>query len=186
MQHMSGGIRTHEQRQIDAEALRLRSNGATYAYIAQRIGWANAGVARTAVLRALAECPYEAAEEVRRLEEARLDRLWTFMEAKLAKKYKTVSDGRVVVDPDTGEVLEDDGPHFQAVDRLLKIMDRRARLLGLDAAQKYEVRTVDDVDAKLTDLAAALAENDARDTPGLHQDAGPAGESAPAGTPPGS
>ena len=71
------------------------------------------------------------------MELERLDRLYEAAVGVLERHHVTVSQGRVVqLD---GEPLPDDGPVLQAIDRLLKLQERRARLLGLDAAQKLDV-----------------------------------------------
>ena len=58
--------------------------------------------------------------------------------------------------PDRRELL-DDGPVLQAVDRLLKIADRRAKLLGLDAPKRVEVSDgTPDLDAAVRELEAEL------------------------------
>ena len=55
------------------------------------------------------------------------------------------------------------GDDYDAIDRLIKIMDRRARLLGLDAPTRtrVEVITEDVIDAAIRDLEAKLAAADA-------------------------
>lgn len=50
---------------------------------------------------------------------------------------------------------------YPAVDRIISLMDRRARMLGLDKPQLHEhtVITMDAVDAEIRRLEAELAEN---------------------------
>ena len=55
----------------------------------------------------------------------------------LARLHVHVSGGQVV--RDSGEVVEDDGPVLAAVDRLLKVDDQEARLLGLYPAGSVQV-----------------------------------------------
>ena len=52
--------------------------------------------------------------------------------------HVAISNGRVVYQGENP--VKDDGPALQAIDRLLKIQERRARLIGLDAPVKHEVR----------------------------------------------
>ena len=66
-----------------------------------------------------------------------------------------VQKGRVVRHAD-GRPLEDSGPRLQAIDRILKVMERRARLLGLDAPAKSDVRVTDVLDEQIQQLAAEL------------------------------
>jgi hypothetical protein len=76
-----------------------------------------------------------------------------------ARPHVSVS-GRVARHPETGEVLLDDGPPLAAIDRLLRIQERRARLMGLDAAAKttvtVEATSPQDVDAEICRLFSEL------------------------------
>ncbi len=74
--------------------------------------------------------------------------------------YEVTQSGKIVEDPATGMPLIDDKPKLAAIDRLLKIQDRRSKLLGLDAAQKVEVLTLDALDAEAARLNALLAATD--------------------------
>ena len=56
-----------------------------------------------------------------------------------AEHYVVGSGGRVAIDPATGSPVIDHGPNLAAIDRLLRIQDRQAKLLGLDAATKVDV-----------------------------------------------
>ena len=99
-------------------ALELRKKGQTFEAIADALGYAGAAAAYKAVMSALGETNREPVEEMRKLEAARLD-----------KMQEKLSDN---VGPD-----KDDG--LPVVDRMLRIMDRRAKLLGLDMPSKAEV-----------------------------------------------
>ena len=96
-------------------ALELRKKGHTFARIAEEIGYADAATAYNAVMKALQETFREPAEELRGLEATRLDDLQE-------KLSGNIGPGNVAV-----------------VDRVLRIMERRARLLGLDMPSKAEV-----------------------------------------------
>jgi len=98
-------------------ALELRKRGLTFDAIAKELGYAGESAAYKAVMSALGEANREPVEEFRELEAQRLDQ----MQEKISDK----------VGPD-----KDDG--LLVIDRVLRIMDRRAKLLGLDA-QKPEV-----------------------------------------------
>lgn len=98
--------------------------------------------------------------KVRELEIERLDRMQLTVLNILDREHYVISDGRVVtrLDAETDEKVPvpDPGPVFQAIDRLLKIAERRARLLGLDAPTKVEANiTPAQVDP---DTAALIAE----------------------------
>lgn len=96
------------------KALQMRRDGKDYHTIAKDLGYAHASGAYAAVIAALKFMNREAADEVRQLELSRLD--------SLVEKLM----------PSAGASLAG----LQVVDRLLKIMDRRARLLGLDMPLK--------------------------------------------------
>jgi len=101
---------TAEQLDREREALGLRQAGYTYDRIAQSTGYANADGAWKAVRRAISRSLQEPVAELVSLESARLDRLQTAVWAAAIKG-------------DLG-----------AVDRVLSIMARRAKLCGLDQA----------------------------------------------------
>lgn len=102
-------------RERRAEALKLRKAGATYAQIAEAVGYASAQVAHESVMVALRDLvPKEDVEAVREMELGRLDSLWQL-------HWKDAAAG-----------------NREATDKLLKIMDRRARLLGLDKPQQHQ------------------------------------------------
>lgn len=92
-----------------AKALQLRTLGLTYEAVAQQCGYRDRGGAYHAVQRELRRMIQEPADEVRQIEVERLDAL---LRAMLPKALK--GDG-------------------WSVDRVLRIMERRAGLLGLDA-----------------------------------------------------
>jgi hypothetical protein len=109
-------------------ALELRMAGATFQYIADALGYGNRSSATDAITRALRDTtPKELTDEVRRMENERLDRLWGSMYVKALK----------------GDCL--------AVDRCLRIMARRAALNGLDAPVRVRqaVITEEDIDAAI-------------------------------------
>lgn len=131
-------VRTRQSAQRDAEALAHRSRGLSYRDIALTMGMASVSSAHASVQRALAATiPTEDAAAVRTLELDRLDTMQAAVMAVLERKHVTVSNGRIVYLDD--EPLEDDAPVLAAVDRLLRIQERRSKLLGLDAEQKVNV-----------------------------------------------
>lgn len=142
----------------DIEATKLRAAGLDYDEIAARVGFANRGNAYRAVERCLAAARAEPAEAVTKLELERLDEMWRNAKAVLDRSHITVSNGRIVYDDD-GKPVIDDAPVLQAIDRMLKIQERRARLLGLDAPVKSRIEVItDDVAQMLVNqLEAELA-----------------------------
>lgn len=104
-------------RQRELDALELRKAGATYSQIGDQLGITEQG-AYAAVVRSLKRIVEQTSEEaaaVRTLEIERLDRL--FLAA-----YRQAKEG-----------------HLGAIDRCVRLMERRAKLLGLDAPVKQDV-----------------------------------------------
>ncbi|MFI8448236.1 hypothetical protein [Streptomyces erythrochromogenes] len=120
-----------------AEAARLRSRGLTYQQIADEVGYTNKGTAYEAVQRVLKEAVTEAGEEVKAVELERLDMMWQAALKVMEARHWTVSQGKVV--SLNNAPLPDDGPVLQAIDRLLRIQERRAKLLGLDTATRVSI-----------------------------------------------
>lgn len=148
-------IRTADSAQRDAEACQLRGRGVTYDEIATQLGFADRSKARQAVERALDQTIREPAEELRMLELQRLDELWRRAWAILEREHQVVQLGKVVRDVN-GQAVVDHGPTLQAIDRLLKIQERRAKLLGLDAPTKFEGITMDRLDSEIARLSQEL------------------------------
>lgn len=96
------------------KALELKREGKGYREIAKEVGYRGPSGAHQAVMTALQETLQEPADALRRVESDRLDWLW-----------------REVVD----RMPKD---HLWAVDRALKIMERRASLFGLDQAPERD------------------------------------------------
>jgi len=104
------------------------------------------------------------------IEIAKLDALERAAWGVLRTRHLLAQQGKIVCTED-GRPLEDDAPTLQAIDRILKIAERRARLKGYDAPVRAKVEVTDAVDADIERLVAELA--------GL----APGGEAAPEGAP---
>lgn len=159
-------VRSADTAARDAEACRLRTTGMEYHEIAEQLGFSDKSAARKAVERALRDTAQEPAAHLRTIEVARLDLLlreaWTVMKA----RHVAVNNGRVIMDPDDpSKPLTDHGPVLAAIDRVLKIAERRAKLLGLDAPTKVTVITVDEIENEIARLADELSLNDPDRTP---------------------
>ncbi|MFF4409825.1 hypothetical protein [Streptomyces sp. NPDC001404] len=105
-----------------AQAIALRLAGMDYQTISERLGYADRGAASKDVHRALEsalEAESAAAETLRELEVQRLDRMQAAAWAKAAK----------------GDL--------KAIETVLKVIDRRARLLGLDKPARTELTGAD-------------------------------------------
>ena len=105
-----------------------------------------------AVQRALASIVAEAAPDVRKLELDRLDALQIGALTVLRRPHYVVSAGKIVKG-DQGQPLLDDGPTLAAIDELL-LMERRAKLLGLDAPTQVDLKvmTLDQMDDRIAEL----------------------------------
>lgn len=104
-------LKAHERA---VQAFELRKNGASLRQIAEQLGYADPSGAHKAIMTLLKRERVEAVEDYRKVELARLD-------AMLLAIASQVRSG-----------------HLGAIDRALKIMERRAKLLGLDAPEKLD------------------------------------------------
>ncbi len=149
-------VKSVDTAERDADACRLRTTGASYADIAKALGFADAAGALRAVQRGMQSIVAEPARELRAIELARLDLALRHAWEVMTRVHITVSQGRVVLDPATGEPLRDYGPVLAAIDRVIRIGERRAKLLGLDAPTRIEAITVDQIEAEINRLALEL------------------------------
>jgi hypothetical protein len=138
-----------------AEAVRLRANGQTFDEIGQALGITKQAAFKL-VTRALEATLREPASQVRVIDLERLDQLQVEALAVLRRTHYVVQGGKIVRGDD-GEPLVDDAPTLQAIATIVRLMERRARLLGLDAAQKHEVLTLDTIDAEIRRLEDQVA-----------------------------
>ncbi len=106
-------------------ALQMRLRRATYREIARAVGYSSPGNAYRAVEREIAKVPREHAKQLRTQELETLDAV----------------QARIM-----GLILDGKSPDLWAIDRVLAIMDRRARLMGLydavDTSGVDEFKTV--------------------------------------------
>jgi len=123
---MKSQTRTVKAHDRHLQALELRKAGATYQAIADQLGYASPHGAHAAVASALKATLREPAEALRELELVRLD-------SALLGIWRRVQSG-----------------DYKAIDRLVRIMERRAKLLGLDTPRRTEWQpTLDDIDREL-------------------------------------
>ena len=120
------------------QAIEMRLSGMTYQAIADSLGYSDPSDARSLIMRAIDRVEARQVDELRDLEGARLDRMTRIVWAILADRDQT-SENRM-----------------KAVDRALRISERRARLYGLDAPVRVSVSS--GAMAELEDALAALAE----------------------------
>jgi hypothetical protein len=136
---------TDEQAELDArlresKVFELRIQGFTFEQIAVEVGYQGASGAWQAYKRAKESFIFESVEEVRQLELMRLD------EMMFALWDRAISGD------------------LPAASCVLKIMDRRAKLLGLDKPEKVEVNKWDfdgaDLDAEVQKLVTMMTERE--------------------------
>lgn len=125
--------------------------GHTQVELAEEYGLAQSAISR--IINKLRESvTLPTREDLVKRSVARLDALlkkaWAVAEA----EHLAVSHGRVIYDPRTGEPMKDHAPLLQAIDRIVRLEERVAKLLGLDAADRLESPTGDDLDAELIEL----------------------------------
>jgi uncharacterized protein YegP (UPF0339 family) len=115
----------------DAEALRMRSRGHSFETIAQTLGYGHRANAQRAIKRAVAALQKEPAEEIYAQQIENLNNMRRAVYAVLEKNHVVVQNGRIIF-LDKFNPLIDYKPVLEAVDRLLKIEDRFAKLHNLD------------------------------------------------------
>lgn len=130
----------------ERQALELRKAGATFDAIARQLGFADPSGAHRAVSRAIERIPAQAVNEFRAVDVERLDRLFL-----------------AVWQPALGGDLK-------ALDRALRILDQRAKLLGLNTTVKAEMDVTvterSQVDIELQELLNEVrARNAAQEAP---------------------
>ena len=129
-----------EMRRRDARVYELRIQGNTFEQIASEVGYSGPSGAWQAHQRIKSEWIFESIEEARQLELMRLDEL------------------QVAV---WDRAINGDLPAAHCV---LKIMDRRAKLLGLDKPEKVEVNKWDinaeDLDAEVERIVHIINERE--------------------------
>lgn len=144
---MAKGRSNPEVFEKEKKVLELRRGGLTFDLIAERMGYANASGAQKAYERACARIVYD---DVTALRNAEMDRL----DIAQAAIWNEVLRGTI-----------------SAVTALIKIMERRARLLGLDVPTKTQLEVThydrDTIDAEVQRLVAILDSQPSRalDTP---------------------
>jgi hypothetical protein len=167
----------------DFEAAGMRVRGRSLQEIADELGYASRGHVHDGIMRAFAALPSEEAEAAKRLDLERLDRLianaWDVMERqhvaysngqvvrRRTGEYEMTDEGFERLDdkgqpiPVYEEVL-DDGPLLSAIDRIERLIGRRAKIYGYEAParSRIEVVTPETIEAHIAALEAELARND--------------------------
>ena len=162
-------------RLVAAEALELRAKGLTLAQVAKELGLSSPQAASKLIQSSLRKIIEEPAAQLVKMETARLDMLWREAIKVMDSYHIVISNGQAVMDPryvleiealegEEGQLgaipsealLRDTGPVLAAIDRLLKIQERRARLLGLDAPKKMELGGPDGGPIPITEVRRVI------------------------------
>lgn len=158
--------RTIEGRKKQVRALELRAAGHSFQQIADIMkaeGHGNINSpqhARVLVQRGLAHMIQEPAEDVVKMEMTRLDLLTKKGFEILNGLHVMIHQGLIVKDED-GNVLQDVGPQLAAIDKLIKVMERRAKMLGIDKPSKVDLKA--DVNAEVTETVTFYLPENGRD-----------------------
>ncbi|WP_303786797.1 sigma factor-like helix-turn-helix DNA-binding protein [Azovibrio restrictus] len=153
-----------KQAERRAEVLRLRLDGLTLSQIGDRLG-IRADSVHDIITRALRSMTKEPAEELLNLELARLDSLYAEAMNSVRAFTPVLHNGRVVQipvidgngqtvkDPGTGQPLtciaQDRQPVLAGIACAVRLLERRAKLLGLDAPVRTQAQlTVTDTDTE--------------------------------------
>lgn len=132
-----------DHRSRAADATRLRAEGVPYREIADLLGYSSENAANKAVLGLLQRTETDAVADLRALEAERLDRLT-----------------RVTLEGITASTQSPQGLSAPLVSAAVRISERRARLLGLDAPQRVEMTSpvdIDEIAREFTELLEAAA-----------------------------
>jgi hypothetical protein len=139
----------------DAEVLAYRARGWTYSRIANEMGYSDKSGARKACERALAADIRETTDEAKAILLTDLNAAKQAAWAVLEANHITISNGHVIrLD---GAPVPDDAPVLAAIDRIVRIDQEIAKILGVYAPAKHEVRHIDEIDARLLALADDMA-----------------------------
>jgi hypothetical protein len=129
------------RRERDLRAVKLRGAGLGWQEIADQLSYADPGHAYRAFMKIMKEYPREDVETARETEADRYDSLQRAIWA---------------------QCLTPGNKQHWAIDRALRLMDQRARLLGLNAPlrQQIEVITESTVDKAIHELEALMEANE--------------------------
>lgn len=147
-----------------ARAVELKNRGLSWQQVAEQVpyldsdGNPSAAFACVDVSRALKQANKELAmgvEEYREAARMRLDGLRRQVHAVLARPHYVMYQGEFVIDED-GNKVRDDAPVLAAVDRLLRIEERNAKIDGTDSSERLTIALDRRVDEETTVVVEAI------------------------------
>lgn len=126
------------------QAIELRNSGASFEEIAQALDYSSAQAASNDIRRALesyTKLQAETVEHHRAQSLAALDDMATKVREIMQRRHLVVQNGKIVGEfvNEAFVPLEDSAPILACIDRLMRIEERRAKLLGMDAPAKVEM-----------------------------------------------
>jgi hypothetical protein len=150
-------------RKKQARACELRIQGWTLSAIAAELGYAGREGAAKAITAAISREVSEPAQQLIAFEAQRLDAIIRTHMPIACNTEKELNPTRSIERSESAKIV-------------LKVMERRAKLLGLDAAMKTEISGPGGAPVPVTDLAKLFADPEAREAAKLlakRLDAGP-------------
>jgi hypothetical protein len=153
-------IRRPDTAARDAKACELRAYGWTYEKIANELGYTDRSHARQGIERAMLAIVQEPAEEMIKIHLERLREMYRTAREIMVARHMMVQHGKVVtITTDTGEHIpvEDPMPKLAAIDRMTRVLEREAKLLGMDAPKQIEFITLDAIQAEIRRLEESMA-----------------------------
>jgi len=148
----------------DREAARLKAVGHTLEEIAELLDLRDSATgewdprrAAKAVQRGLTTVYRFSIDEMRLAELQSLDEMERHLWGALRREHVLVQQGRVIMIE--GSVVQDERFVLEALDRILKIKERRAKYLGLDAQVRLSVEA-DQIGGEIASLIAAINATD--------------------------
>lgn len=118
------------------QAMELRLSGMDWKPIADRLGYASAATLSRRVRALLVKRMEESADELLALEQSRLDAL---QEVAWRQAFAEDPDTTGDEGEDTKIAVAASANRLRAIETVLKVMERRAKLLGLDDAARREL-----------------------------------------------
>lgn len=146
-----------KRRNIELEALVLKSRGKSLEEIAEYQGEADVKKVAARIRRAAAAAYRWAVDEQRLLELMSMDEIESQLRQDLMADQPLLSNARGIVLDQDGNPLKDARYHLDVIDRIMRVKERRAKLMGLDAPSRSEVSHIDKVDAEIKALEEELA-----------------------------
>jgi len=151
----SAGV-THKGTARDAEAARLKALGWSLEDICERLSLGDdPRRAAAAIKRAMATAVRFAHDEFRQMDYTGLDeleyRLWKLLD----QKHILVNQGRII-HGETGEPLNDNRFVLEVMDRIMRVKEQKAKLMGYMAPTRAEVVSIDSVESEIKRLEIEL------------------------------